>query len=289
MPPPQVNAFHHREFRVAVAKTGDTFVAVGFDGDDNEVARASGHSQEDVEAAIKATLNPLSNDFVGIEGAVNLFLRAFPGGFGSKFYADYETVDKAAAVQIVGEHLSFEKLSGAIEAGDCGAIASDARRAVNKTNIMSPFEKMALSDFLKSEERQRSFGMCLLDLLYGNDFSAAFEQTVDLLSSHGAAKWPIVTYFPFFRFPDRHMFLKPEIAQECAYRLGYELDYEPRPNMESYRSYLGLVDVIRDGIASLEPRDNIDIQSFMYVVGKEGYVRAAIAHREASDTAAGGS
>ena len=94
------------------------------------------------------------------------------------------------------------------------------------------------------------------------------------------AKWPIVTYYPFFRFPDRHMLLKPEIAQTCAYRLGYDLDYDPRPNIRSYRSLLGLVDEIRDGIASLGPRDNIDIQSLMYVVGTEGYVREAIEARK---------
>jgi hypothetical protein len=75
------------------------------------------------------------------------------------------------------------------------------------------------------------------------------------------------------------MLLKPELAQLCAYRLGYELDYTPAPNARSYQSYLGLIDQIRNGIGSLEPRDNIDVQTFMYVVGKEGYVAEAIAER----------
>ena len=76
------------------------------------------------------------------------------------------------------------------------------------------------------------------------------------------------------------MFLKPEITQTCAYRLGYDLDYDPKPNSRSHRSLLGLVDEIRDGVASIEPRNNIDIQSLMYVVGKEGYVREAIEARK---------
>ena len=33
---------------------------------------------------------------------------------------------------------------------------------------------------------------------------------------------------------------------------------------------------IADGISDLKPRDNIDVQSFMYVVGTDGYVREAI-------------
>ena len=51
------------------------------------------------------------------------------------------------------------------------------------------------------------------------------------------------------------------------------------------------MDEIRDGIASLGPRDNIDVQSLMYVVGKEGYVREAIEARKKyeADQAAGDS
>jgi hypothetical protein len=41
-----------------------------------------------------------------------------------------------------------------------------------------------------------------------------------------------------------------------------------------------LVHYIRNGIRSLEPRDNIDVQTFMYVVGKEGYVAEAAADRK---------
>jgi hypothetical protein len=75
------------------------------------------------------------------------------------------------------------------------------------------------------------------------------------------------------------MLLKPEIAQICAYRLGYELDYDPVPNARTYQSYLGLVNCIWKGIGSLQPRDNIDVQTFMYVVAKDGYVAAATADR----------
>ena len=59
--------------------------------------------------------------------------------------------------------------------------------------------------------------------------------------------------------------------QSCATRLGYDLDYDPQPTLATYRSCLGLAAFIGDGIARLDPRDNIDIQSFMYVVAGEGY------------------
>ncbi len=51
------------------------------------------------------------------------------------------------------------------------------------------------------------------------------------------------------------------------------------PAVESYRSLLEFTDFVRDGIASLEPADNIDVQSFMYVIGAPGYVRETVARR----------
>jgi hypothetical protein len=76
------------------------------------------------------------------------------------------------------------------------------------------------------------------------------------------------------------MFLKPTIVQTCAERMGYDLHYEPLPNPETYRSLLGFTEFLRDGIAALEPKDNIDLQTFMYVVGKGGYVQHAVSDRE---------
>ncbi len=120
----------------------------------------------------------------------------------------------------------------------------------------------------------------LQSLLYGDDFDLALVHMASLLAPSGAAKWPIVTYLPFLRWPDRHVFLKPEIAQQCAYRLGYELEYESEPSTRTYWSFCGLLDTIREGIASLGPRDNIDMQTFMYAVGKEGFVRESLAARK---------
>ena len=73
------------------------------------------------------------------------------------------------------------------------------------------------------------------------------------------------------------MFMKPDIVRLCAHRLGFDLLYETPPTLEAYRSLLEFADFVRDGIASLEPEDNIDVQSFMYVVGAPGYVRGTVA------------
>jgi hypothetical protein len=65
------------------------------------------------------------------------------------------------------------------------------------------------------------------------------------------------------------MFMQPVAARRCAARMGYEFHYDSTPNRETYASLLGLSDLVRERIASLEPKDNIDMQSFIYVIGKE--------------------
>jgi hypothetical protein len=116
-------------------------------------------------------------------------------------------------------------------------------------------------------------------LLY-EDFDPALEELASLLQPYNAAKWTVLTYWLFFRFPERHMFMQPVVARKCAARMGYELHYETTPNRETYRSLFGLSAFLREGIAALEPKDNIDMQSFIYVIGKEGYVREAVEDRE---------
>jgi hypothetical protein len=140
-------------------------------------------------------------------------------------------------------------------------------------------ERPALKRAVESNGVALPFAKGLREILYGN-FDEALEGLARLLEPYAAATWPILTFWPFFRFPERHMFLKPTIVQACAARMGYELQYDSQPNADTYRSLLEFTKFLRKGIAKLEPKDNIDLQTFMYVVGKEGYVRDAIRDRE---------
>jgi hypothetical protein len=70
------------------------------------------------------------------------------------------------------------------------------------------------------------------------------------------------------------------VAQESAHRLGDNFDYESRPSSKVYRKYLEYVSRLKIGISELQPRDNIDVQTFMYAVGKSGFVRDGVKRRE---------
>jgi hypothetical protein len=97
---------------------------------------------------------------------------------------------------------------------------------------------MAFKSFISIEKNAEAFSPLFVDLLYGNNFDASFDDLTSLLVPAGAAKWTILTYWPFILFPDRHMFMKPEIAQDSARRLGDDFGYESRPSSKIYRKYL---------------------------------------------------
>lgn len=84
------------------------------------------------------------------------------------------------------------------------------------------------------------------------------------------ATWPMVTYLPNFWDPERHMFLKPEVTRDFAERVGHRFseDYAAEFRADVYLSLLDLVETTECGIAKLAPKDRIDVQSFIWVVGK---------------------
>ena len=84
--------------------------------------------------------------------------------------------------------------------------------------------------------------------------------------------WPLMTIFPFIAFPESQIFIKPEVTKKAAEVFGVEINYRPIPNWLTYLCIQELVKKIfdklrRDGIENLNPRDMIDVQSFIWVIG----------------------
>ncbi len=65
------------------------------------------------------------------------------------------------------------------------------------------------------------------------------------------------------------MFLKPEVTKDYASRVGHALAhvYEAALEIEVYCSLLDMAHETAREIIALQPRDRIDIQSFIWVVG----------------------
>ena len=88
---------------------------------------------------------------------------------------------------------------------------------------------------------------------------------------HEAAKWPIVTYLPFLWDSGRdHALLRHKPTTAFAARVGHSfpLDYDARLDRTVYESLLDLFSTTAERIAELNPRDWIDVQSFVWVVSE---------------------
>lgn len=278
-PPERLEEFSYKEFHVVVERTGNQIRAVARDHKHDEVDGITGETLSEVRSDIKCRLNHISQDYAGVGSAINLFRRAFPGGFESKYYVFRERAYKDTRSRFMVENLREDQIDELLARGDFDTIGSLAKRAFSTSNLYSQYELIKFGDALKVKGLAKPFAELLRELLYG-DFDQSLEDLAHLLRPHDAAKWPILSFWPFFRFPDLHMFLKPMMVQRCAERMGYDLHYESLPNRDTYHSLLGFAEFVREGIADLEPKDNIDIQSFIYAIDKEGYVRDAIRDRE---------
>ena len=135
------------------------------------------------------------------------------------------------------------------------------------TNMLSPFEKTRLQDVLRGP-RADAFIQAAARFTQDSSTShlLAMEQA---LKPHDSAKWTVVTYLPYLWRPDTHMFLKPEATKDFATRVGHRFaaGYEARLTLPVYESLLDLVSRTAQKLSDLRPRDLIDIQSFIWVVG----------------------
>jgi hypothetical protein len=205
------------------------------------------------------------------------FLRFFPDGFQDETYLDWERNYKWEAHERWEESLGREAFRKALNAERFAEIAARAVQIESRTNLLFSFEKMALRDAVKSAAGARAFATGLYELLYGRGSEERkFEEWCATVSELPRKQtrvltWPIVTVFGFLAVPERHIFLKPNVTKIAAREYGFEFHYESRPSWKTYASLLAFASRVRDDVRDLEPRDMIDIQSFIWVQGSDEY------------------
>ena len=205
------------------------------------------------------------------------FLRFFPGGFQDETYLDWERNYKWEAHERWEASLGREAFRAALSAKQYGEIAARAVQIESRTNLLFSFEKMALRDAVKPAAGARAFAEGLYELLYGRGSEERkFEEWCAVVAELPRKQtrvltWPIVTVFGFLAVPERHIFLKPNVTKLAAREYGFDFHYESRPTWKTYASLLAFADKVRDDLRDLEPRDMIDLQSFIWVQGSDEY------------------
>jgi hypothetical protein len=203
------------------------------------------------------------------------FFRYFKGGFRDETYFDWERGYKERAHQQwleVLERAKFRKLLARP-----AEIAAHAVRIESRTNLLFSFEKMALRDAVKTPAGAKLFAEALYDFLHGRGHDEArFETWCEAVArlprrQTRVLTWPLVTVWGFIAQPDRHIFLKPNVTRRAAEAYGFDFPYESKPSWPVYRRLLDFAETIRRDHRDLQPRDMIDLQSFIWVQGSDEY------------------
>jgi hypothetical protein len=207
------------------------------------------------------------------------FLRFFPGGFRDETYVAWEREYKWETHGRWEERLGREEFRRLLKRREFAEVAARAVRVEQQSrhSMIFSFEKMALRDAVKSDEGARLFAEGLYDFLHGSGTDERrFARWVETVASLPRRQtrvltWPLVTVFGFIAQPRRHIFLKPLVTKAAAGEYGYDFDYRPRPNWETYKSLLDFAAKVRRDQRELKPRDMIDLQSFIWVQGSDEY------------------
>lgn len=205
------------------------------------------------------------------------FLRFFPHGFRDETYLDWERGYKLRAHKEWQSVLNRTAYRAKLLQGEFLEIGAEAVSVESRTNLLFSFEKMAIRDALKSEHGARAFAEGLYALLYGTgSLQAKFTRWCEVVSSLPRKQsrvftWPLATVFGFLAQPNRHIFLKPTVTRLAATQYGFEFHYQSGPSWDTYRNLLRFAREIGDDLRDLQPRDFIDIQSFIWVLGSDEY------------------
>lgn len=205
------------------------------------------------------------------------FLRHFPAGFHDDHYLAWERDYKVAAHERWQAELGRDVLEQLLDAGDHQAIAARAVKIEARTNLLFSFEKMALRDAVRAPAGARRFALGLHDFLHGDGAPQdRFERWIDAVAGLPRKQtrvltWPVVTVLGMIAAPTEHIFLKPTVTRLAATTYGFPFAYRSRPSWETYASLLAFAARVRRDTRDLRPRDMIDLQSFIWVLGSDEY------------------
>ena len=203
-----------------------------------------------------------SPSFFGYDGARKRFLRIFHDGFASRGYSEQERGYKVKAKEKLDASAPLER---ALDSKGLGEAVLAVFRA---TNLLSPFEQTRMQEALRGP-RGDAFIKGAAQFTLG-DVTGGLIEMDRALRPHNVAHWTAATYLPYLWAPESQMFLKPEVTSNFASRVGHRFanDYEAKLTPRVYESLLDLTTETEKEIAALKPQDRIDVQSFIWVVGK---------------------
>mgnify|MGYP000880044059 CR=1 FL=1 len=260
MPPKTIREGSAGKITLRLLQTPAEYVGVSIEGG-KVTLQIKGQDPDAVWDELQSKLTREGPNWFGYAGARARFLHWFAAGFVSPAYLQDERDYKLKA------KAELEKTTTVEEAATGSGHGEAVLRAYRATNLLYPIEKTRLQGLLRGADGD-AFIRAAARFALGEGKTALRSMEM-LLRPHDNAKWTVVTYLPFLWRPDAHIFLKPEVTKDFAERVGHCLahSYSADLEIQTYDDLLDMAGNIRNAFADLEPRDMIDVQSVIWVVG----------------------
>jgi len=221
-----------------------------------------GDDKDDLIAEMEAETSPPPPPIKGYAGAIARFLYLYPKGFENPIFLTGERGGKLEA----GRQLQ-PLLNPNVSDEEAVALLRSARSVLNRGR-QSPLHMTESSDLdAVWRSSQVGYHVRALRAFVTGDRVEGFRLTDRALEGRRCS-WPMVTLFPALLLPDRDAVLRPEAVKTYArsVRSAFAGIYESEPNVAVYEAFLTLLDETAKEIATLRPRDYIDLASFVWVV-----------------------
>lgn len=211
---------------------------------------------------LKREAGKAGESYFGYDGAKTRFSRMFPEGFESAAYISRERAYKAEASEYLRMQIPLETAPNASDVGEL------ALKAFRDTNLLAPIEKARVQELCRSRFAD-SFVQGAAKFTLGS-FAEGIAQMKQATADADIAHWTVLTYLPYLWRPEEHMFLKPAVTRDFAARVGHTFahQYSSELDVGVYESLLNLTAETKLEVNQLGPADNIDIQSFIWIVGR---------------------
>jgi len=211
------------------------------------------------------------------EKCLRKFLHYFPKGYRGQKFQHWERDYKWKAHETWEQQLGKPLFKQLILEKSYPEIVRRALSIESRTNLLFSFEKMALRDAVRAPGNAETFAKELYAWIYGaGNMETKFNSYRDTLASLPVKQtrvvtWPVLTIFGFIADPHKHIYLKPTVTRMAAAKYQFDFEYSSTPEWNVYQSLLAFAKQVATDTKRFEPRDMIDIQSFIWVLGSEEY------------------
>lgn len=190
------------------------------------------------------------------------FFAIYPGGFDDEELKKMTKKHNFAKVsKFVKEVCSEESLKRGIYAID------DIMRVVSKSSMVSVFEKMRFRDLVREFDVTEKVLVvqAVRELVHGDE-EEGFNQLYNLLSPYKLAKWPILTVFRAYCYPEYDVLVKPTTVKKIIKYLELEdVVYSPKASYEFYQKYREHINFLKTKVDSKLSPHNPAFSGFMMI------------------------